>query len=567
MKRVIVVPTYRTGIKFLENLLSSFRGYRKYPILIVISDYRESDREVFSAVLNKFPELPLSLETIETNSFELGGLYTAYKKTDYDEFLLLSHSCEIVNPDIFDLVFDVHAGRSVAFGLQSGDWGAAMGRERQNEEFILRHLDRETHDKLVRLGSVRFWQGHIGKFRREILNRMNLLEYLPTNMIEAISKSELLFTSTYHSMDSTTVVLFPDWVDGDVVQKKFGRKRLKIVNEYIIKWKTHWSTDMVFADMGSKSEGFGALPEQNPSISNWHLPRVLKPLLPALVTNALHELKGRSLTRDYSRTIHFEQSPDDARASGSMSIIVPIHDAPKVTRRCLASLEEYAPESEIVLVDDGSRLTETLGMIARFSSRNGWKVIRREKPLGHSAACGDGARLATRPYLCLLNSDTVVTPWCWRQIKEVFENDPRIGVAGPSTSHCGTAQRLTLAAGLRSYWNDNQICDFAHRLQREPVELALTEMPWVSGFGLFIRRDLWQELGGFDPNLPDYGNEVELCNRVKDKGYRIVWVRNSYIHHFGQQSYECRVGEEGIKARIRAAAAYIESKGSPNPQT
>jgi hypothetical protein len=256
MKNVIVIPTHRTGTKLLENLLASFQGYDEYPILIVISDYRQRDRKAFSSIIKSFNKLPLSLETIETNSFELGGLYTAYKKTDFDEFFLLPHSCEIANRDIFDIVFKKYAGRSVAFGLQSGDWNAALGQEHQNERFILKYLDRATSDKLTQLGSIRFWQGHIGKFRREILNRINLLEYLPTNMIEAISKSELLFTSTYHSLDSTTVVLFRDWIDGEVVEEKFGKDRLKIMNEYIIKWKTHWLPEMVFEDMRRKHVGY-----------------------------------------------------------------------------------------------------------------------------------------------------------------------------------------------------------------------------------------------------------------------------------------------------------------------
>jgi hypothetical protein len=246
MKDVIVIPTHRTGTRFLENLLVSFQGYNKYPILIVVSEYRQRDRKVFSSILNRFSNLPLTLETMETNSFELGGLYAAYRKTDYDEFFLLSHSCEIVSRDIFDIVFNEYAGRSVAFGLQSGNWHDWLGRTRQNERFILKYLDGATSNKLAQLGDIRFWQGHIGKYRREILDKMDLLEYLPKNMIEAISKSELLFTSTYHSLDDTTAVLFPDWVDGDVVEERFGKKRLKIMNEYIIKWKTHWTPEMVF---------------------------------------------------------------------------------------------------------------------------------------------------------------------------------------------------------------------------------------------------------------------------------------------------------------------------------
>jgi GT2 family glycosyltransferase len=307
---------------------------------------------------------------------------------------------------------------------------------------------------------------------------------------------------------------------------------------------------------------FDWVPERGPSVSKWHIPRALKRLLPSFVINTLQDFKRRALARDFPRNEEFEQSPDEAHASASMSIVVPIHDAPIFTRRCLSSLEKYASEAEIILLDDASKLNETLDVIRHFSSRNGWKVIRNEKSAGHSAACGAGAKLATRPYLCLLNSDSVATPWCWKLLKEVFERDQEIGVTAPSTSHGGTPQTLSLACEIRFHLNDNQICAFAHRLLTETQEPVVVDMPWVSGFAFFIRRELWQDLGGFDPNLPDYGNEVELCKRIKDKGQRIVWVRNSYIHHFGQQSYQSRVGLEGIHARIRAAVAYIESKAS-----
>lgn len=256
MKNIIVIPTHRSDVRMLENLLTSFKGYSKYPILIVIADYKQKDKKIFASVVNKFNGLPINFETIATNSFELGGLYTAYKKTDYDEFFLLSHSCEIVNNEIFDIVFKKYKNKSLAFGVQTGNWNSAHGKKGENKNFILKHLDRKVNLKLMNLGDIKFWQGHIGKFRRTILDKMNLLEYLPTNMIEAISKSELLFTNTYHSLDSSTVVLFPDWTDGKIIEEKFGKNRLKIMNEYIIKWKTHWSFEMVLEDMISKRFGY-----------------------------------------------------------------------------------------------------------------------------------------------------------------------------------------------------------------------------------------------------------------------------------------------------------------------
>lgn len=298
--------------------------------------------------------------------------------------------------------------------------------------------------------------------------------------------------------------------------------------------------------------------------ADWHYPPFLWRALPAVVRDTLRELRGRILsrylTRHLPRSKVFEQSFEDAQASASLSIIVAVHDAPEVTRRCLMSLQKYAPKAEVILVDDASKLEETVKLLEDFSSRNKWVLIRHPEPLGHSAACGAGARVATLPYLCLLNSDTVVTPWCWRLITQAFEDNPNIGVAGPSTSDGGNMQGLPRAIFTRHYLNDSQICEDARLLLVEYPEPVLVDLPWVSGFALFIRRSIWETLGGFDRNLPDYGNDVEICRRVLGIGYRAVWVRNSYIHHLVGSSYGNAIGVDTIFARARTAEDYIGQK-------
>ena len=298
-------------------------------------------------------------------------------------------------------------------------------------------------------------------------------------------------------------------------------------------------------------------------MADWRVPPFLRRILPLLVLESLRELKatGTVLFPRFPRSNgFFEPSLADRQASACMSIVVPIHDAPAVTCRCLASLEKYAPESEITLVDDASRLAETREIIQRFCGRNRWGVLRHKKTLGHSESCRDGAWFATRPYLCLLNSDTVVTPWCWRRVKEAFEQDERIGVVGPSTNNSRNPQTQRLATVFSSRWSDGQICAFARHLLTGCREPLFVDLAFISGFAFFIRRGLWEKAGGFDRNLPDYGNETELCSRIARLGYRMVWVRNSYIHHFGQRSYGATLGGEGIDARCRAATRYIRQK-------
>jgi GT2 family glycosyltransferase len=287
--------------------------------------------------------------------------------------------------------------------------------------------------------------------------------------------------------------------------------------------------------------------------------------LPHRVKAALYPIRARVLGRGLARSRVFEPSVECRAASASMSIIVPIHDAPSVTRRCLESLERNATKSEIILVDDGSKLAETTELIRKLSSRNGWKVVQSEEPRGHSAACAAGARLASRPYLCLLNSDTVVTPWCWGAIQHVFDTDPLIGVAGPSTSSSGNQQTLDIASKCCLYWNDSQICAFAERLTVAPLQPGILDLPWISGFALFIRTNLWETLGGFDQNLKNYLNDVELCKRVTNLGYRTVWVRSAYIHHLGNQSHPKIASAAEVQSAMLPSLQYVRNKHKWEP--
>jgi GT2 family glycosyltransferase len=301
-------------------------------------------------------------------------------------------------------------------------------------------------------------------------------------------------------------------------------------------------------------------PETSTLAASLHIPPTIGRLVPRSMRNVLRALRIRILMHGFRKPREIKQSTEESLASAFMSIVVPVHDAPAVTRRCLSSLEQYAPKAEIVLVDDGSRLVETVDLIREFVDRNGWQLVRHETPFGHSVASEVGARLTTRPYLCLLNSDTVVTPCCWRLTKRAFEKDNNIAVVGPSTSRSSNIQTLPVASYLRQHWNDNQICDFAMRLLAEPIEPIVVDLAWVSGFALFVRRDVWAELGGFDQNLPDYGNEVDLCRRIEARGYRRVWVRNAYIHHLGGQSYGEAIGDEAIDNRKSSSTIYIQGK-------
>ncbi len=310
---------------------------------------------------------------------------------------------------------------------------------------------------------------------------------------------------------------------------------------------------------GSSVEPFSKLEKA----AHLGFPSALGHVLPESVKDSLRSLRerllGRIAMRRLPRDKQFIQSHEDSAACTSLSVIIPVHDSPEVTKRCLESLERFAVEAEIILVDDASKLQETRALLENFASRNHWVLIRNDAAMGHSGASAAGVSRSTRPYLCLLNSDTVVTPRCWRLIMQAFESDPKVGAAGPSTSWGGW-QTLPLAKYVRHYLNESQICAYAESLLGDSVGPVLTDVPAVIGFALFISRSLWDQLGGFDKALPDYGNEIDLCRRIHDAGYRTVWVSNSYIHHLAGASYGKTIGAKGIAARKKAATEMIDRR-------
>jgi len=282
---------------------------------------------------------------------------------------------------------------------------------------------------------------------------------------------------------------------------------------------------------------------------------MIRKYIPESIKRKYRFLRAKLLTIGLRSDAAPNQPPEEISASSDITVVVPIYDSPQVVCRCLKSIERYGANAEIILVDDGSQLQETFDLLQDYQQRNSWTLIKHDKVLGHSQSCADGSQVCTRKYLCFLNSDTVVTPWSWRAAKEAFDLDSRIAATGPSTSWAFTQQVVPKAKLCRHFWSDSQIFAFAHEYVEAHKYSAWVDLPEISGFAFFIRREVWENFGGFDENLPDYGNETELCIRLLKSGWRLVWTQNSYIHHFGKMSYNEMKVPKVIKAQ-----AYIREK-------
>ena len=211
-----------------------------------------------------------------------------------------------------------------------------------------------------------------------------------------------------------------------------------------------------------------------------------------------------------------------------MSIVIPVYNQFPVTYYCLCSLllAHCRASFEVILVDDASTdQTRSLPELAK-----GVHYLRNEENAGFIQSCNRGALLARGEYVVILNNDTEVTSGWLDELLWAFEHFDRVGLAGAKLLYPDGS--LQEAGGI--VWNSGDPWNYGrHGNPHEPRYSYTRQADYVSGACIMLPRALWMELGGFDPAYsPAYFEDVDLAFRVREKGYRTVYVPLCRVIHF-----------------------------------
>lgn len=219
-----------------------------------------------------------------------------------------------------------------------------------------------------------------------------------------------------------------------------------------------------------------------------------------------------------------------------VSVVVLTWNALDFTRRCLASLLEHTDQRhELICVDNGSE-PDTLAYLEELGRQHPRvKVIFNGRNLGFAAGNNVGIAAARGDYVCLLNSDTVVTAGWLDALLAPAERDPKVGLVGPVTNSISGGQKLPAVP----YDQDTLegLDEFAaeHRA-RFAGQSAVTLM--VVGFCLLMKKALIERIGGLDEGFGQ-GNyeDNDYCLRTLLAGFNSVVAKDSFVHHFGSRSF------------------------------
>ncbi len=213
--------------------------------------------------------------------------------------------------------------------------------------------------------------------------------------------------------------------------------------------------------------------------------------------------------------------PADNAAMPDISVIIVNYNAADLITNCLDSvLAQENVSSEILVVDNASS-DDSLAVLEAYTPAI--RLIASNANLGFGRANNLAARSARGRYLYFLNPDaTLMDTHALATLLREMDHSPRIGLAGTPLLN-----QKHFDEGKPKYrYPDAQ--HLRHPLPDLPGEIA-----WVIGASMIVRRDVFEAVGGFDEDFFLYGEEADLCWRIREAGFLIGHIPQVNVFHLG----------------------------------
>lgn len=245
------------------------------------------------------------------------------------------------------------------------------------------------------------------------------------------------------------------------------------------------------------------------------------------------------------------------------TLIIPTRDGYRVLRRCIDSIRECTsyPDWEIIVVDNQSADPSTIAYLAELTRDPQIRVLHYDYPFNHSAINNFAVAHATGDIIGLINDDVeVISPdWLGEMISHAVR--PEIGVVGAKLyydddriQHAGVVLGLGGIAGHGHKFFPREAGGYFSRLR------AVQQVSAVTAACMVLRRAVYEQVGGMDEkHLAVTFNDVDLCLRIRELGFGILWTPYAELYHHESFSR----GEDNTREkrkRFRREAAYMKKK-------
>lgn len=203
--------------------------------------------------------------------------------------------------------------------------------------------------------------------------------------------------------------------------------------------------------------------------------------------------------------------------------------------RYLPSVVEYSTGAKVYLVDNASTDDSIPFVKANYPMV---EVIRNSENGGFTKGYNDGLKHVDADIYCLLNSDVEVTPGWLEPIVQLYERNPEVAIVQPKILDLMRRDHFEYA-GAAGGFIDQLGYPFCRgrifqSLEKDQGQYDDTcEIFWATGACMFIKSKVFWEIGGFDENYFAHQEEIDLCWRAKNAGYKVFYEGGSKVYHLG----------------------------------
>lgn len=217
------------------------------------------------------------------------------------------------------------------------------------------------------------------------------------------------------------------------------------------------------------------------------------------------------------------------------AVVILNYNGAGMLRRFMPSVIEYSPEASIYVADNGS-------------SDESCDVVRNEFPavklmvLDHNYGFAEGYNRALaqvdEEYAVLLNSDVEVTRGWLSPMTQFLDSNPEVAACQPkllSFKQKDFFEYAGAAGGFIDKWGYT-FCRgrIFNTVERDSGQYDdTTDVFWATGAALMIRNEVYKNNGGLDGRFFAHMEEIDLCWRLRSRGYRIACVPQSHVYHVG----------------------------------
>lgn len=197
---------------------------------------------------------------------------------------------------------------------------------------------------------------------------------------------------------------------------------------------------------------------------------------------------------------------------------------------------------EIIVVDNNSPHKKLYEVENRFKQTN-LHFFYLEKNLGFGKGNNFAFSKASGEYICFLNPDTIVNDEIFSKVMEVFETDNSIGIIGPRQQtrkpffdfSAGYSPNIFFEL-INLFGIGVFVEGFILYCITKLLRKRYFKVKWILGAAIFIKANLFKSVDGFDKDYFMFFEEVDLCKRVTERGYKVVYYPKLRIHHIGSVS-------------------------------